>query len=229
MKPRTQDPPPAGDETHASTSILMVVLLYAIFAALWILLSDQAMEWLFGGTAQLTLVSTLKGWLFVGVTSLLLYGLLQRQFGRVSAVAAPAARWRPLLRSLALLAALITALTVVGIVYTFQQQKGKEVARLQAITDLKVRQIADWLGERRGAAEFVRSSTFFAEQYHRWREAGAPTGGALLQARLDNFRGSHGFGAVLLLDPQGQPLWGTAGAPDEVAPALRVVVESAAR
>ncbi|MDS4068650.1 MAG: PAS domain S-box protein [Candidatus Competibacter sp.] len=229
MKPKPQAPPPAGDEPHASTSILMVVLPYAIFAALWILLSDQAIEWLFGGTAQFTLVSTLKGWLFVGVTSLLLYGLLRRQFGRASAVAAPAARRRPLLRSLAPLAALITALTVVGIVHTFQQQKGKEVARLQAISDLKVRQIADWLGERRGAAEFVRSSTFFAEQYHRWREAGAPTGGALLQARLDNFRGSHGFGAVLLLDPQGQPLWGTAGAPDEVAPALRAAVESAAR
>ena len=97
MKPEPQAPPPAGGETHASTDILMVVLFYAVFAALWILLSDQAVEWLFGGAAQLTLVSTLKGWLFVGVTSLLLHGLLRRLFGRAGAAAASAARWRPLL------------------------------------------------------------------------------------------------------------------------------------
>lgn len=128
-----------------------------------------------------------------------------------------------------LLVIAIVALAGATIFQTMRAQRDKEVARLQAIADLKVRQIADWLGERYGAAEFVRSSAFFAEQYRRWREAGDPAGGVSLQARLDNFRASHGFGAITLLDPEGRRLWGTAGAPDEVAPPPRTAAEAAAR
>jgi two-component system, cell cycle sensor histidine kinase and response regulator CckA len=57
---------------------LKVVLAYATFAALWILLSDRAVGLIFHDSAQLTMVSTLKGWLFVVVTSVLLYGLVDR-------------------------------------------------------------------------------------------------------------------------------------------------------
>ncbi len=228
MKPETQAPPPASGETHASTDILMVVLLYAIFAALWILLSDQAVEWLFGGAAQLTLVSTLKGWLFVGVTSLLLYGLLRRQFGRASAVAAPAARWRPLLLSLALLAALITALTAVGIAYTLQQEKTKEVARFQAIADIKTQQIADWLRERRGNARFIQTSRYYADAYRHWRDTGDTASRDLLKSGLNQFRESGAFQSVLLLDEQGEPLLDTTGGPLAIDPALRAAARQAA-
>ncbi|MDO8931601.1 MAG: hypothetical protein Q7U97_04340, partial [Rhodocyclaceae bacterium] len=57
--------------------ILTIVLIYAAFAALWILLSDRAVALLFSDPAQITLASTVKGWLFVVVTSLLLYGLMR--------------------------------------------------------------------------------------------------------------------------------------------------------
>ncbi len=58
---------------------LKIVLVYVFVAALWILLSDKAAIWLFGDRGTVALVSTLKGLLFVGVTSLLLYGLIGRQ------------------------------------------------------------------------------------------------------------------------------------------------------
>jgi PAS domain S-box-containing protein len=58
--------------------IYRIVLIYAVFASLWILLSDKIVVWLFTDPAQISLASTLKGWLFVAVTSLLLYKLLQR-------------------------------------------------------------------------------------------------------------------------------------------------------
>ena len=64
--------------------ILRIVLTYTTVASLWILLSDKAVEWLFSDPAQFTLASTLKGWLFVAVTSLLLYGLLRRLVGGVT-------------------------------------------------------------------------------------------------------------------------------------------------
>jgi PAS domain S-box-containing protein len=53
-------------------------LLYAGFASLWILLSDKAVELLLTDPAKIILASTLKGWVFVAVTSILLYGLIRR-------------------------------------------------------------------------------------------------------------------------------------------------------
>jgi diguanylate cyclase (GGDEF)-like protein/PAS domain S-box-containing protein len=55
-----------------------IVLIYAGFAALWILLSDKAVSALFADPATMTRVSMIKGWLFVAITALLLYGLIQR-------------------------------------------------------------------------------------------------------------------------------------------------------
>ena len=71
----------------ASAAALRVVFVYASFAGLWILLSDQTAAWLFSDPAQLHLASTLKGLAFVVVTSLLLYGLVRRQLGRAHALA----------------------------------------------------------------------------------------------------------------------------------------------
>ena len=55
-----------------------IVLTYAGFASLWILLSDKAVAWLFIDPGTMTSVSMVKGWLFVAVTSLLLLGLIRR-------------------------------------------------------------------------------------------------------------------------------------------------------
>ena len=63
---------------RAPTGVLRVVLAYAVFASLWILLSDTLVGWLFSDPARMVLVSTIKGWLFVVVTSLLLYSLIRR-------------------------------------------------------------------------------------------------------------------------------------------------------
>ncbi|HZV53296.1 MAG TPA: PAS domain S-box protein [Rhodocyclaceae bacterium] len=61
-----------------STASLRIALIYAAFAALWILLSDEAVAWLFDDSARIIHASILKGWLFVAVTSLLLYFLVGR-------------------------------------------------------------------------------------------------------------------------------------------------------
>jgi PAS domain S-box-containing protein len=67
----------------AGAGALRIVLAYAVFAGLWILLSDEAMGWLFNDPSQLVLASTMKGWLFVAVTSLLLYHLIRRMAGQI--------------------------------------------------------------------------------------------------------------------------------------------------
>jgi PAS domain S-box-containing protein len=52
------------------------VLIYAVFASLWILVSDQVLVWLVHASSLASLASILKGWFFVAVTSVLLYALL---------------------------------------------------------------------------------------------------------------------------------------------------------
>jgi PAS domain S-box-containing protein len=61
-----------------AAGVVRIVLAYAVFAALWILLSDRVTGALFHEPESLTRASTLKGWFFVAVTSLLLYGLVRR-------------------------------------------------------------------------------------------------------------------------------------------------------
>ena len=72
-----------GNPRTSRDEIVGVVVAYAAVAALWILLSDQALEALFRDPAQIVAASMFKGWFFVAVTSLLLYGLLLRLVSRL--------------------------------------------------------------------------------------------------------------------------------------------------
>ncbi len=58
---------------------IWISLLYLIFGALWIYLSDSIVNAIASGNDQLTLLQTYKGWFFILVTALLLY-LLTYQF-----------------------------------------------------------------------------------------------------------------------------------------------------
>ncbi|MBD2462063.1 PAS domain S-box protein [Oscillatoria sp. FACHB-1407] len=57
-----------------------VVLIYAFFSSLWILLSDHLLQLWFGDSTPLTRFQTIKGWLFVAVTSALLYVLIHKSW-----------------------------------------------------------------------------------------------------------------------------------------------------
>ncbi|MFZ4536625.1 PAS domain S-box protein [Propionivibrio sp.] len=78
MTPVKTSPPAVASDNRTTGSALGLVVVYAAFASLWILLSDNVVAWLFSDPARITLASTIKGWLFVAVTSLLLYGLMRR-------------------------------------------------------------------------------------------------------------------------------------------------------
>ncbi len=67
---------------NGGDSAWRIVSAYALFAGLWILLSDAVVGALFHDNVDtLNLVSTAKGWLFVGVTSTLLFVLISRLIG----------------------------------------------------------------------------------------------------------------------------------------------------
>lgn len=58
--------------------IARMVFLYAAFGSAWILFSDRLVSLLWSDPELLVTASTLKGWFFVAVTSLLLWGVLHR-------------------------------------------------------------------------------------------------------------------------------------------------------
>ncbi|OMG53054.1 hypothetical protein BJN45_12520 [Azonexus hydrophilus] len=67
--------------TIASTSklaALRIATIYALLAGSWILFSDSLIEALFTEPAQLVRASIIKGWLFVAVTSALVFVLVHR-------------------------------------------------------------------------------------------------------------------------------------------------------
>lgn len=214
-----------------ASSILLVVWGYAIFAALWILLSDKAVAWLFSDPEQLTAAATLKGWLFVAITSLLLFGLMRRIAGTSSSAnSADSSSSTPprLTLPLFLLIAAILAITAMAGVQSFLNFRSKEEIRLQAIAELKTQQISDWLQERRGDAEFLQANPFFIEHYRRWVDQGDLTSRDLIQNWLEELRLHRSFSAITLLDAQGNKLLGSVRSPKEISPLLRDTAQQTA-
>jgi PAS domain S-box-containing protein len=69
---------------RSNQGVLTVVLAYAFFASMWILLSDRAMGLKVQDPAELVRASIAKGWFFVAVTTVLLY-VMVRRFARAQA------------------------------------------------------------------------------------------------------------------------------------------------
>jgi PAS domain S-box-containing protein len=76
---------PDTNRSALTRGALRVALAYAVFAGLWILLSDRAMGLLFRDPETLVTASMLKGWFFVAVTTLLLYVLVRQLIGQLDA------------------------------------------------------------------------------------------------------------------------------------------------
>lgn len=62
---------------------LRIVGMYVLFAALYILFSDQLLNLLSADPARIAQMQTAKGWAFVAITGALLYHLIQRSIGLV--------------------------------------------------------------------------------------------------------------------------------------------------
>ena len=67
-----------------TVAVVRMVLIYAVFAALWILLSDKLVGLVFSDPAHIVIASTMKGWAFVAIPSLLLFILMRRLADRLA-------------------------------------------------------------------------------------------------------------------------------------------------
>lgn len=186
--------------------VLNVVLTYAAVASLWILLSDKAVEWLFSTPAQFALASTIKGWLFILITALMLYAMLRRRISQSTASPRLSGRqWLPIV----LLNGLILALAIMAIAQNIGLTRDKEVARLETIADLKSRRITEWLGNReQDLRQILDNPSYGALSLSGQRDRPSDE----QTQRLIEFISVRGFDGAALFDRTGQALWQTPGA-----------------
>ena len=85
-KPATQLPAHVENTRYSASATKRIVLIYAAFASIWILVSDNLVSWLATDPVLISRLSIAKGWLFVAVTTLLLYGLIRRMQRRAQEV-----------------------------------------------------------------------------------------------------------------------------------------------
>jgi len=87
---RRPTPPPAAAQTgplrfSSRWGVGRIVLQYAVFAGLWILLSDRAVRLVFRDPEAMMVASSLKGLAFVAITSALLFAKLSHHMRRLEA------------------------------------------------------------------------------------------------------------------------------------------------
>jgi PAS domain S-box-containing protein len=219
---------PVNPEIHGNRPFRWA-LLYAALAALWIYGSDSLLSALVNDATTLAQLSVLKGWLFVTVTSVALYRILGRQNRSTTA---PSARpvstglwpWR-----LMVVTGALTILGLIGltIMLSYEQQKQREGARIEAIAQLRADQIGAMLQDKKNDGAFIVNSAFFADLYARWQDGGDATAGALFKRRLEEYRLANGFQSVLLINDKLQPLITTGIGADSDRPELRQAVQRA--
>jgi len=199
-------PPASRPAARGPRRAITVVLVYACFAALWILLSDQLVDWLFNDPSLILLASTVKGWVFVAVTSALLYVMLRGEVQPTESVADRAAPRRRPLAIFALLAAAIVALVVLAIWNGLREEKEKAYTQLLAISESKSRELWTWHQERLSDAAWAQRSFSLRQQWLLWRERGDPTSALRLQQFLASFvKDSRAvFPHIEIVDAQGR-------------------------
>lgn len=194
--------------------IVRAVLLYATFAALWILLSDKLAVLLFPDPAAQQIAGTVKGLLFVTVTALMLLVFLLRlaASGERSGTAAeesgpggmaPRSRRHLIIGSIAVLSVAIAVFGIGSLLQSWNAHRQVAHRQLAAVAELKLAQLEGWLAERLGDARLARSAQTFSEQLPLWIGRGDREAQARLLAYLEELRATYRYRSVLLCDPQG--------------------------
>ena len=207
----------------ALRGVLRIVVLYALFASLWIFGSDWLLARLVADPGAMARLGLLKGWAFVVVSALLLYGAMRRLVAR-PAPSLPAGRdWLPF-AGLALVVALLVA---GGIAATYEQALRREGDRIESIAALKVQDAEAWFRHRGNEARFLASSHFFADLFRRAVEGDSQAMASMLE-RLSEYASSNEYQGYSVHLADGRLLGGDGLAAESEVPELAKGIRAAA-
>jgi hypothetical protein len=191
---------------------LSIALLYAVFAAIWIIASGKLLAFAVNDPVIQEHIELTKGLAFVAVTSGLLYLLLKGWHKTLVCKANEQdTDFRPLAtgRLVLLFSALVLIVPLVGlaIITLYGPKIEREAyANLEAIAKLKAEQIENWLSERQGDSKALTASDGFAQQMDQFVQHRATSLRETIQKRLNTLRTVYGYDSELLLDTSGQLL-----------------------
>lgn len=176
-----------------------IVLYYALFAAIWIAASDNLLDWLIDDREWLTLLSMGKGFLFVALTSFLLYLLLDlKSRGEVkeekNVTSSRRLYW--LFSFQILLMPLIPVL-----LYSIHGHQVKQDSHsdLTALAKVKAEQIECWLEERLADGMMIQSDQAFAQAIALMTYGGSATVDAI-QKPLLQLQQNKAYQSLMILD-----------------------------
>jgi len=210
---------------------LHIVLLYAVVSALWIIGSDWLVTFLVRDSATVSRISVLKGWVFVALTSALLYRLLRgreegsgRSGEELEAEGGTGALWTSLG-----IACIVTVPLTIGVLWlNFARERGAEAARIEAVADARATQVSRWFDQLQTQATFLSRQTDLAEMYDRLRDAGDFRAAAPLLEELVTFRKANRYDDVMVLDTDGMIVVAEHGETGIAPPELRRVAAEVA-
>jgi PAS domain S-box-containing protein len=218
-------------------AILRVVLFYMLFAALWIVLSDSVVPIWFRDPSSQLVVNTVKGMLFVALTSLLLFFFLLRfaaqQAGPVDAAKVGAGGTPPpgakhiLIGSIALLSVVFALLGIGSLLQSWREHREMAYRQLETIAQFKAAQFEDWKKERLGDALVIRSVQAFSTELPQWLKNGDAQARDRLLERFNDFRRAYGYLDIMLCDAQGDIVLQTEDSGHGTSAALRQAVRRA--
>ncbi|SDX17355.1 bifunctional diguanylate cyclase/phosphodiesterase [Thiocapsa roseopersicina] len=192
---------------------LRIALIYLVFGLAWILASDVLLSLATGELGILLGMSLTKGLLFVAVTAILLYWLLNTSIGRAleaepSAVEVPIKPVKPLRMILGALALLtLVPILSLGVVLIHGPQLEREAySSLDAVAALKAEQLGQWLAERHGDALLLASDERFSQQLEQLLADSSPdpTLAAVVSSRLAALVDVYDYEGVLVVVPEGE-------------------------
>jgi PAS domain S-box-containing protein len=192
----------------ALRSPLRIALGYAVFAVLWILVSDWVLFTFVPDPAYQTIFSQMKGLGFVAVTGLFLYLLLRTTDASEHAVASGATDKRMSPRFvLGTFIGLSATILVTSYFVTSQINRlirEDEMGDLAATAALKAGEIEQWLEERWGGAGVFASDRGFGKRVHRWLDLGSDGDRERIVTRLQAVQTSYDYESVALYDARGR-------------------------
>jgi hypothetical protein len=214
---------------------IRAALLYAVVGVAWILFSNAALGWLTSDTELFNQLNVFKDVLFIATSTLALWLVLHRvarkqpgQVGKVQGEEKSESHVRMPWLSVLVAGIAIIGLALAAITYTLNQQEQQELARLQAVANLKANQLNNWLQERRKEVNFFTDAGHLTAVYQSWQGRHDVASGVRLRRDLSDFIKHNRFGGIQLLDPEAEHvIWKSEGMHDTISPQIRAAVRQA--